>query len=97
MNTNTSISKCPQCGAMMKQQAADGKYALYHCSCCGHNATVAMTGDSNAEYLRKRLSSFAVPLWVLPTGRPRNGIICVGICSILWDATSRQSTIFNLT
>lgn len=54
MNVNTSTMKCPQCGAMMKQQGSDGTYALYHCSCCGHNATVAMGADTNAEYFAQR-------------------------------------------
>ena len=54
MNTNTSTSKCPQCGAMMKQQGSDGRYALYHCSCCGYNETVEMKGDTNAEYFAQK-------------------------------------------
>ena len=54
MTDTVTITKCPQCGAKMNQVGAEGNKALYHCTCCGHNATVTLSADDNADYLVKK-------------------------------------------
>ena len=49
-----TIIKCPQCGAKMTQVGAEGQKAIYHCSCCGHNATITLSTDENSDYLVKK-------------------------------------------
>lgn len=54
MTSNATIVKCAQCGAKMKQVGAENGTALYHCSSCGYDTTVAMENDANAELHAKR-------------------------------------------
>lgn len=54
MTDNVTITKCAQCGAKMKQVGMEGSVALYHCPCCGYDATVTVAVDANSEYLVKK-------------------------------------------
>jgi hypothetical protein len=54
MTDNTTVTKCAQCGAKMKQVGMEGPVAIYHCSCCGNNTTVTVTSDTNTEYFARK-------------------------------------------
>lgn len=54
MTDNAILTKCPQCGAKMKQVGAQGQTSLYHCPCCGNDISVNIPTDSNTEYLAKK-------------------------------------------
>ena len=45
---------CPRCGAEMTQSGTEHNKAFYHCGFCGHNTSVDMSTDDNAEYWQQR-------------------------------------------
>lgn len=49
VNTN-----CPLCGAAMTQSGAERNKVYYHCGFCGHNTSIEMASDDNAEYWQQR-------------------------------------------
>ena len=70
---------CPKCGAEMTQTGAENNKARYHCSYCGHNASVDMSTQDNAEYWDKRSALI---------GRVRRGILDWQTTS--WDYLARD-------